>query len=252
MSATQFKNFQKCEAAALDLLKYPAENNAMALLVGNYLHSHFESPEAHQEFLDEHAADVKTRTGKLRADFLKADIMINRLEDDPMFNFFYNSPDSQKEVILDGDLFGVPWKARIDSLNVKAGYFCDLKTTRDLHKRYWSVERHEWVSFFDAYNYALQMGAYKKLLQQRYHKPFTCYIFAVDKTETPGLAAIEVPFDEMQEQLDVIEEWQPRFMKIERGELEPERCEVCDYCKDTMKLNGFIKDPQELIGRGGD
>ncbi|WP_260203952.1 PD-(D/E)XK nuclease-like domain-containing protein [Lactiplantibacillus plantarum] len=247
MSATLLKNFMQCEAKALHSLKNPVENDALPLLVGNYLHSHFESDEAFESFCNEHKSKLFTRTNTLRADFKKADKMIKRLESDAMFNFFYNSPENEKEVILDGELYGVPWKARIDSLNVKDGYFCDLKTTQDLHKRYWSVERHEWVSFFDQYNYALQMGAYKKLLQQKYHKPFTCYIFAIDKTDSPGLAALEVPFDEMEEQLNVIEEYQPRVLQIERDEVIPARCGVCDYCKQTMQLDGFIKDPQELI-----
>lgn len=247
MSATLIKSFMACEANALDSLKNPIENEALALLVGNYLHSHFESDEAFELFCDEHENKLFTQAHRLRADFKKADKMIERLEEDSMFDFFYNSSDNEKEVILDGELYGAPWKARIDSLNVKAGYFCDLKTTQDLHKRYWSTERHEWVSFFDKYNYALQMGAYKKLLQQKYHKPFTCYIFAVDKTESPGLAALEVPYDEMEEQLSVIEQYQPRVLQIERGEAKPNRCGICDYCKRTTKLDGFIKDPQQLI-----
>lgn len=247
MSATLLKNFMQCEAQALHSLKNPVENDALPLLVGNYLHSHFESDEAFESFCNEHKSKLFTRTNTLRADFKKADKMIKRLESDAMFNFFYNSPENEKEVILDGELYDVPWKARIDSLNVKDGYFCDLKTTQDLHKRYWSVEKHMWVSFFDKYNYALQMGAYKKLLQQKYHKPFTCYIFAIDKTDSPGLAALEVPFDEMEEQLNVIEEYQPRVLQIERDEVTPVRCGVCDYCKQTMQLDGFIKDPQELI-----
>lgn len=130
MSATLLKNFMQCEAQALHSLKNPVENDALPLLVGNYLHSHFESDEAFESFCNEHRSKLFTRTNTLRADFKKADKMIKRLESDAMFNFFYNSPENEKEVILDGELYGVPWKARIDSLNVKDGYFCDLKTSR--------------------------------------------------------------------------------------------------------------------------
>ena len=52
MSVSQFKDFMKCEAAAL--AKLNGEYNDLdnqALLVGNFLHSYFESPTAHQFYL---------------------------------------------------------------------------------------------------------------------------------------------------------------------------------------------------------
>jgi len=91
------------------------------------------------------------------------------------------------------------------------------------------------------------MGLYKTLLQMMYHKPFTCYVFAVDKTKGNGLTAIEVPFQDMTDALDSVEERLPRVIQVMNHEVTPARCERCEYCKETKKLDGFITDPEELI-----
>lgn len=239
MSATWFKAFQECEARALFELQNPAEIKSIPLLVGNYVHSYFESEKAHQEFVSEYQADILTKKGELRADFEKADKMIERLEDTQLFDFFYNNPSNQKEAIITGELFGVNWKGKIDSLNVEKGYFCDLKTTAKVNNTFWNPETRERQSWFDEYNYGLQMAAYKKLLQMKYHKPFTCYIFAVDKTAIPAIEAFEVDQYRFETGLQQIKEYQPRLLQILNDEVEPERCEHCDYCKATYQPNRF-------------
>ncbi|MDN7144415.1 PD-(D/E)XK nuclease-like domain-containing protein [Liquorilactobacillus mali] len=247
MSATMFKNFIKCESAALDQLKHPPEQvDSKALLIGNYVHSYMESNKAYQEFIDDHHAFFFTQKGSKRADATLGDKMIKKLEQDALFQYFYNSDNCEKEVILTGNLFDAQWKARIDSLNVEKGYFCDIKTTRELHKRYWSVQKRTWVSFIEEYNYALQMGVYKRLLQHKYHKPFNCYIFAVDKTQDTELEAIQMPNEDMEEQMEFIETHIERVKQVIAGDIEPVRCERCAYCKSTRKLNRFIT-PAELI-----
>ena len=52
LSVSQFKDFDRCEAAALAKLKgeYVSIGDNTALLVGNYVHSYFESQEAHEKF----------------------------------------------------------------------------------------------------------------------------------------------------------------------------------------------------------
>lgn len=247
MSATYFKKFMKCEADALDCLQKPRETTSTALIIGNYLHSWFQGEEPHEQFIADNKDMLFTKNGKKRADTVKCDAMIERLEKDKLFNFFYQNDQCQKEVVLSGTIAETEWKARIDCLNIEKGYFCDLKTTADLHKRYWSKDKHSWVSFIDAYNYALQMIVYKKLLQQKYHKPFNCYIFAVDKTAVPGIAAIEMPIEDMLPQLDVIRDYMPRVKAIMNGEEEPESCGICDFCKSNQPLTGFINPRQLLI-----
>lgn len=236
-------------------MQNPVEVKTTPLLVGNYVHSYFESKQAHEAFVSEHQSDILTKDGKPRADFGKADKMIERLEDTDLFQFFYNGIGVEKEVIITGELFGANWKGKIDSLNVEKGYFCDLKTTAKIDNRFWHADTHEKVSWFDEYGYGLQMAAYKKLLQMKYHKPFNCYIFAVDKTGalkgdkrdgvilekdiSPAVEAFEVDHDRFEAGLAKIEEYQPRLLQVLSGEIEPRRCGHCDYCKATYQPQGF-------------
>lgn len=257
MSNSVYQDFLKCEAKALHELENPVQRApAIPLLVGNYVHSYFESPKAHADFIEQNS-NFEDEDGKvkdlihtkrgLRSDFQMAEDMINRLNNDQLFQYFYNDDDCEKESIVTGNMFGAAWKGKIDSLNVEKGYFCDIKTVDDLNKKHWSVDDHQWVSFFKARNYATQMGMYKKMLQAMYHKPFACYVFAVDKTQGNGLTAIEVPFEDMTEAVAGVEEHLPRVVQVEKHEAGPTRCEHCEYCKSTRQLTGFISDPEELI-----
>jgi len=62
-SPTFFKKFLTCEAETMAELngEYKPSIDNKALLVGNYLHSYFESPEAHQQFIDEHKDDLLSK-----------------------------------------------------------------------------------------------------------------------------------------------------------------------------------------------
>ena len=52
MSVSLFKDFLNCEAQALAKLKeeWKPVSDPTALLLGNYVHSYFESKEAHESF----------------------------------------------------------------------------------------------------------------------------------------------------------------------------------------------------------
>lgn len=240
MSATWFKKFEQCEAGALDELLNPVKVETTPMLVGNYIHSYFESKQAHDAFIKQHDADIKTRIGTLRAPFQQAETMIERMNNFDEFNFFYNNGDCEKEKIVTGDLYGVNWKGKIDSLNIKKGYFCDLKTTADIHRIFYNPDSHRYDRlWFDQYNYGLQMAAYKKLLQAKYHKPFEVYIFAVDKASEPGVEAIKVDMGRIEAGLQEIQTYQPELLKVLQGDQEPRRCGHCDYCRRTYQPFGF-------------
>lgn len=138
MSVSLFKDFMQCEAAALAKLKdeWQPERSPVPLLVGNYVHSYFESEESHQKFVDANSKEMISSRGKtkgqLKADFKVADAMINALKDETVFKALYEP--GQKEVIVTGDIYGYKWKGKIDSLNLDQLYFCDLKTVDDIHK----------------------------------------------------------------------------------------------------------------------
>ncbi|KRN29213.1 hypothetical protein IV38_GL000093 [Lactobacillus selangorensis] len=239
MSASLFKGFAACEASALAQLKgdWKPTSNPTALLVGNYIHSYFESKESHEKFVDENKEAMQTRSGAFRAPYKHADKMIEVLEADP---FFMNAYQGDKEVIVTGDLFGKKWKGKIDCLNLDKGYFVDLKTTADIHKRFWSIADHKWVSFIESYDYVLQMAVYTELIRQTFGVDCTCFIMAVSKQDPPDHAAIYIEPERFQERMEFIRDYQPRVQQILAGEIEPEACGTCEYCRTTKKLKNFI------------
>ncbi|MDC6112860.1 PD-(D/E)XK nuclease-like domain-containing protein, partial [Limosilactobacillus reuteri] len=94
MSVSLFKDFEKCEARALAKLKedWQPVSSPVPLLVGNYVHSYFESAKSHQDFIEANKKELMTRptktnpNGHLRAEFKGANSMIQTLQADDMFN----------------------------------------------------------------------------------------------------------------------------------------------------------------------
>lgn len=284
-SVSWYKKFMECEARALAELKEDWEptSDPKALLVGNYVHSYFESKEAHEKFKEEnkHAlysdatvAQYKEALddlgitykksakknelvalynsydgkkpfihGSMYKDFEIAERMIDRIKDEPFFNFLWQG---EKEAPITGELFGVNWKGKIDLLNVEKGYFVDLKTSQGFDRRYWSNDRRSYVSFVEAFGYVIQIGLYERLLEMEYGKPFTGYIYAVSKEEPANIEAIEIEDYDKDIELRMVEQNIKRLDKVKMGEAAPTSCGKCEYCREHKILDGFII-PAQLI-----
>lgn len=209
-----------------------------ALLMGNYLHSYFESPEAHQAFIHEHPEIMNSRakTPTLKSAYKKiCDPMIEALASDNSFEQLYQGG---KEQIVSGELFGHAWKGKIDCLNLEHGYFVDLKTTQDLHKRFWCDDH--WGSFVEAYNYPLQMWVYKQLIKQTFGVDCQPFIVAVTKNAVPDKQIIQIEDYHMQDaQLQLEDNIEP-ITKMLNGEIKATHCGVCSYCRKFKELSSVI------------
>lgn len=248
MSVSQYKDFRKCEAQALAKLAGDWEpiSNPKALLVGNYVHSRFESMEAHEKFKEDNKDKMlsKRKPHGLLSEFKVADKMISRLESESFFNYLWQG---QCEVPLTGTVAGVEWKGKIDCLNVDKGYFVDLKTTARLDTKVWNSLEGRYESFVEGYGYVLQLAIYEKLLEQKFGKSFVGYIYAVTKEDIPNVAAIEVGDDMKKEALMEMDMYIDHIQAVKAGNEEPRECGHCDYCKQNKQLSGFT-DARELIG----
>lgn len=258
LSFSLYKDFMKCEAAALAKLKedWKPVSNPTPLLVGNYVHSTFESEQAHEDWLNRSELGNKTNRelmmtkptkkdpdGHLRAEFKQADEMINTLKDDDLFNFVYQPGAGEKEVIVTGKIDGVQWKGKIDSLNLDRGYFVDLKTVDDIHKKHWIADESRWGNFIESRGYVMQMAIYKELIKQTFGVDCQPYMFAVSKQTPPDKMALDFQGDaifQMEEAIIQIKENQGNIIDVVTGEEKPEYCGKCEYCRSTKKLNGFI------------
>ena len=248
MSFSVFKDFEKCEAATLAKLKgdWEPTSNPESLLVGNYVHSYFESPEAHQEFVEANKSEMISTRGKtkgqLKSSYKVADDMIKALSEDDFFNYVYMP--GEKEVIVTGELFGHQWKGKIDSLCLDRGYFCDLKTVDDFHKGHWNPELRQKVNFVEDRGYHMQAAIYQELIRQTFDVDCQPYIFGVSKQPIPDKIAISFDGDGqflMQSALEKIKTDQDRFWRVLMGEEPPKACGKCEYCRQGKQLAGFTE-----------
>lgn len=239
MSVSQFKLFNECEAMAVAKLKgdySPPSSNA--LLVGSYVHAAFESDEEFSSFIEENNGSIfKSRGGKY-SDFETADRMIEALKVDPFALF---AMEGEKESIYTARLWGTNWKIKVDSVNHSRRIFSDLKTTQDLHKRYWSDKYNGWVSFVEAWDYVLQMTVYRRVLQENLGHSYTPYIVAVTKETPPNKAVVHFDESRFEFECEYLEMKMERVLEVKAGKVEPIRCNKCEYCRSTKMLSDTIE-----------
>lgn len=241
MSVSQYKDFLNCEAATLAKLKgdWQSNNDLKPLLVGNYVHSYFESQRAHQSFKEEHEAKLYSsrKPYGLLKDFQIAEQMIERLKSEPAFRQLYQG---EKEVIVTGELYSVDWKGKIDCLNLENDYFVDIKTTKDIHEKKFDPYWGSGANFIERYGYLIQMGIYRELIAQQYNKDAVPIIAAVSKQTPSDVALITLDELKMGSELARVEDTIEHIQHVKMGEEAPEWCGTCDYCRSHKKIHGFI------------
>lgn len=244
-SVSQFKDFKKCQAQAVAKLagEWQESSDKTALIVGNYVHSYFESQEAHTAHIEQYSDVMISKSGKskgdLKAPYKAADTMIMALENDEQFMNYYQG---EKEVAATGFIDGVEFKGKIDCLNIDKGYFVDIKTTRfPIDETIWSPEFGARLRWFEEYGYVLQMAVYQELLRQTYNKTFLPIIYAVTKEDVPDTRAIAFKSKEkLNYELGELSLLIKQFDDVKKGILKPESCGHCDFCKSN-KLSKRIE-----------
>lgn len=230
MSVSQYKSFQKCEAAAMAELRGEWERpKTTALLVGSYVDAWFEG--TLNEFKEQNPEIF--RTGKeryLKADFVQAEAIIARVQKDPTFMRYMAG---KKQEIRTAELFGTPWKIKIDSLHPDK--IVDLKVMR-------SMERIMGKSFVEHWGYDLQMAIYNAVEGN----DLCTYLAVVTKQTPPDLEIISIPRWRRVELLEEVEKSMPRILAVKSGAEEPRRCGVCEYCRSTKVIDEPID--FELVG----
>ena len=253
LTNSRFKRYQQCQAKAfaLDSGQWVEERDETPLLLGNYVHSFFESPEAHQQFLDENGDKILAKTGKnkgnLKSDFVIGDKMIASLKDDDGFNHLYHgypSDEVKKELIVYGEIEGVPVKGKLDSVNLSRGYFVDLKTMKSIYAEEWSAELKKKVpaavNNILGFGYHGQLGLYRELLKQMTGKDFRPYIVAVSKENVPDKDILKIDDEWLEEGLEKIKSEIVEVWDVIQGRKEPKKCGHCDYCRSQKKLNAVV------------
>lgn len=232
LSVSLLKQFAECENKALAKMNGDYhEEPTNAMLVGSYLHSAFEGE--HESFIEEHEEQIFKKRGGKYAEYEQADIMIESLKNDP---FVMMMLEGEKEQIYTGELFGEPFKIKVD--NVGDTFFSDIKTCRDLHTKYWNPKYEDRVNFAFHFGYVFQMWAYQEILRQN-GLNLDPYIVAVTKETPPNKAVIEVS----NQHFDFEAEWGykliQQYRRVKEGK-EPKRCENCVYCRQTKQITDVV------------
>jgi hypothetical protein len=244
MSFSQYKDFLKCEAAAMARICGDwQEESSDAMLLGSYVHAWAEG--ALDKFKEEHP-EIFTKQGELKAPFRLGDEMIQTLADDELI---MKALEGEKEVIMEAEFGGCRWKIRFDVYNPTKQRFTDLKTAKSLTERVWDDRRGGRVHFIESYGYVGQMAIY-----QRIEAIATCkdylqdpYMVVVTKENPPDKAIFTFPQELLDDELRTIELNLPRILAVKSGKEQPERCEQCAYCRSTKKLTQ-VWDYHKFIG----
>lgn len=246
LSVSQYKNFMgslgkpACEAEAMALLNGEWEREkTTALMVGSYVDAHFEGS---LDLFRAQNPEIFTKQGTLKAEYRKAEEIINRIERDELFMKFMSG---QKQVIMTAEMFGAKWKIKIDSyLENKA--IVDLKVMRELHKVEYKKD-YGYMDFIQYWGYDIQGAVYQEVVYRNTGKRLPFFIAAASKEKETDIELIYVDDQHLKEKLIEVERNTPKLLDVKKGLVKPLRCEICDYCKHTKVLKAPIHF-SELIG----
>lgn len=226
-SVSQFKDFMKCEAAALAKIKGEYKQaTTKALLVGSFVDSYFEG--TLQQFLSENP-EIFTRKNELKAEFKKANEIIKRVTNDQLFMKFMGG---EKQKILTFDLFGAKWKIKMDSY-LENICITDLKVVANFKT-------------LPIWRYDIQGAVYQKGVEICTGKKLPFYLAVATKEKVVDLDIFQMPQNTLDEALEDVQLMIERFISVKSGKEEPIFCGECEYCKSIKKAR--IRSYSELMG----
>lgn len=236
MSVSQYKDFvgsygrPGCEACAVAKLRGYTEPPTTAMLIGSYVDAYYEGPDSLQRFRAEHP-DIFRGDGTLKADFVKAERMIARAERDELFR---NYMSGEKQVIMTGELFGAEWKIKMDSY-LPGRAIVDLKCMQSLTKMRYTADI-GYLDFVRYWGYDIQGAVYQEIVYQNTGKRLPFFIAGISKEDAIDIEVVGVNDMYLREALGVVEANMPHILAVKSGQMEPIRCGVCKYCRETKVL----------------
>lgn len=232
-----------CEARAMAILKGEyQEETTKAMLIGSILDTLWELDdlpidEKLQIIADRYPECISSRgatKGELKNEYKQALQLYQRTLKDELFCKFMSG---QKQVIMTGEIEGVPFKIKMDSY-IPDVAIVDLKTTQDAsvnHRKY-VADSGNWETFYRGYGYDTQLAIYREIVRQNTGKTLRCYIAAIDKKDHPMPQIIELSPKLLDEALETVKANVGTIKMLKSGEIKNYcRCGECDYCRDTYK-----------------
>lgn len=242
--STQIKNFLKCESETLAKINGEwEEEKSDALIQSSYIDEYFSG--TLDKFKVEHP-EIFTQKGELRSNYKQLDDIIAQTEKDEIFMKYING---KHQVIMTGEIAGVPVKIKIDSFHENK-CIVDLKAIKDL-KLIWNEELKIKENFIDHYDYVLQGALYQEIVRQNTGKKLPFVIAVLTKEKISERAVLNIPQDMLDEKLAFLEEILPHIKDLKEGKITPSACGRCDYCKSLAKVNRVLNYKDYFDMRGG-
>lgn len=232
MGSSQFKAFMNCEAQALAEIngEYKRETTD-ALLAGSYIDAFFEGT------LDDFKAknpEIFTKSGELKANYRHIENVIERVCRDKRFMQYMSG---EKQKIFTGEIAGVPFKIKVDSFHPFA--IVDLKCVRDFQP-VWNAHEGIRQHFALYWRYDIQGAIYREIVRQNIGKTLPFYLAVCTKEKQPDIDLICIDDSFLDNALNEVKALAPRFQRIKNGEIQPEKCCECDYCKSVKKITAPV------------
>lgn len=227
-SVSQWKSFKKCPNMALAEIrgKYVREETT-ALLVGSYVDAYFDNEL--DLFKATHPALFK-KDGTLKAEYIQAEQIIERIKRDRLMMKYLTG--GQRQVIMTGEIEGVPVKIKIDTLHPDK--IVDGKVVKDFAPIY--VEDKGRLMWWEAWNYDTQGAVYQEIVYQNTGKRLPFFLAPATKEKVTDIDILHIEQSHLDFAMDEFKRDIIGFDAIKKGVVKPDRCEVCDWCKETKKL----------------
>ena len=278
MSVSQFKSFKRCESMALAELKGEYERpKSKALLLGSFLDEMLTGTKKSQTiFIVENRSEIFQKSSKLNkhsdeeltvllndysldifnadnkpyAEIAQALDTIEKIKKQPLMMQHFKS---KHQTIMTGEIAGVPFKIKMD--NYKPNEFiADMKYMASLRSpnlfepmvKYWG--------------YDIQGAVYQEIVYQNTGKRLPFYLDIATKETPSHLAVAEIKQYDLDEALEVVKAFAPRYQAIKKGEITSERCGEydCNYCTETniitepIDSNYLGMSPRQIKAANGD
>jgi len=136
---------------------------------------------------------------------------------------------------MTGELFGTKWKIKMDSY-IPGVAIVDLKVMASITKLEW-VKDIGYLDFVRYWGYDIQGAVYQEIVRQNTGEKLPFFIAGATKEKPePDIRIIHVTDNYLQEALHMVEMNMPRILRVKNGEVEPDRCELCDCCRHNRVL----------------
>ena len=235
MSASQFKDFVKCEKEALAKVNGEiVEEPSTAMLFGSYVDAYF-SGELEQFKVN--TPQLFKKDGTLYKDYEKVNDVIAAIESDPLMMKYLNG---DHQVVMTGEINGVKFKIKIDSLLPDC--IVDQKIMSSYRELTWVEKngRNVKVDFVEAFGYDIQGAIYQEIVRQNTGKVLPFVLAVTTKEENPDKALIQIDQYWLDRALDFVKENCERFDLIKKGVVEPVGCGRCPTCRKGLVCTEIV------------